>query len=363
MSKRLIPQPLDSAECECCCDPQPLPASLSRRSFLGATAGVATAGAFARPLRVEAARIDAAAGAEPQPPESAVKKLFDSLSETQRGEICFDWDHQDPRRGLLRTFVANNWNVTKPEIVGEFYSDDQRAMIREIYEGLIHPDWYERYDQHLKDDAGGWGRHQSIAIFGTPGEGKFELVMTGRHMTLRCDGDSEKHVAFGGPIFYGHAAEGFNESKNHAGNVFWPQALEANKLYQMLDGKQQKLALVDRSPRRESSVEFQGVEGRFPGIPVTELSSDQKAHLQKVLQVLIEPFRQDDRDETLKCLAAQGGLDKCSLAYFADRDIGGDGVWDNWRLEGPSFVWWFRGSPHVHVWVNVADHPSVKLNA
>jgi hypothetical protein len=30
-------------------------------------------------------------------------------------------------------------------------------------------------------------------------------------------------------------------------------------------------------------------------------------------------------------------------------------------LEGPSFVWHFRGSPHVHVWVNVADNPSVAI--
>ena len=35
----------------------------------------------------------------------------------------------------------------------------------------------------------------------------------------------------------------------------------------------------------------------------------------------------------------------------------------NWRLEGPSFVWYFRGRPHVHVWVNVADNASPKLNA
>ena len=45
------------------------------------------------------------------------------------------------------------------------------------------------------------------------------------------------------------------------------------------------------------------------------------------------------------------------------RTLGSDCVWDNWRLEGPLFVWHFRGSPHVHVWVNVADDPSVKLNA
>ena len=46
-----------------------------------------------------------------------------------------------------------------------------------------------------------------------------------------------------------------------------------------------------------------------------------------------------------------------------DRIIGKDKVWDNWRLEGPAFVWHFRGAPHVHCWVNVADNPEVELNA
>jgi hypothetical protein len=46
-----------------------------------------------------------------------------------------------------------------------------------------------------------------------------------------------------------------------------------------------------------------------------------------------------------------------------NHDIGNDGVWDNWRLEGPSFVWNFRGKPHVHIWINVADDPKVELNA
>jgi hypothetical protein len=38
-------------------------------------------------------------------------------------------------------------------------------------------------------------------------------------------------------------------------------------------------------------------------------------------------------------------------------------VWDNWRLEGPSFVFYFRGSPHVHMWVNIGSDAGVKLNA
>ena len=56
--------------------------------------------------------------------------------------------------------------------------------------------------------------------------------------------------------------------------------------------------------------------------------------------------------------SAQGGLDDCHLAFYKEGDLGDDGVWDNWRLEGPSFVWYFRGKPHVHVWVNVADDPT-----
>ena len=187
--------------------------------------------------------------------------------------------------------------------------------------------------------------------------------MTGRHMTIRCDGNSAKHVAFGGPIFYGHAADSFNEGPTHPGNVFWPQAEAANKLYQMLGSREREQALVRNGTPNESRVGFRGKSGDFPGIALKDLASDQKEHLQKVLNLLVEPYRQTDRDEALQCLASQGGLDACSLAYFAENDIGDDGVWDNWRLEGPSFVWHYRGAPHVHVWVNVADDPSVKLNA
>jgi hypothetical protein len=43
-------------------------------------------------------------------------------------------------------------------------------------------------------------------------------------------------------------------------------------------------------------------------------------------------------------------------------DLDSDGEWDNRRLEGPSFVRYFRGKPHIHVWVHVADSPKVELN-
>jgi hypothetical protein len=331
------------------------PSEVSRRQFLK-SAGAAAVAVGAAPWMANALEIPAGST-----PESVSKLLFESLSPKQKETICFAWDYNDPKRGLLRTRIANNWNITEPNIASDFYTKDQQAMIKHIFEEIIQPEWHERIYKQLEDDAGGYGEQQSIAMFGTPGD-KFEFVMTGRHMTLRADGNSAEHVAFGGPIFYGHAAESFDEKPNHPGNVFWPQAVAANKVYEMLDGKQRKLALVEKLPKEQDSG-FRGAGAQFPGIPLTEVSADQRQVVAEVLGKLVEPYRKSDRDEAMKCLDAQGGLEKCSLAFYSDGDLGNDKVWDCWRLEGPSFVWYFRGSPHVHVWVNVADDASVKLNA
>jgi len=312
--------------------------------------------------------------------ETNVKKLYDTLTEEQRKAICFDWNYVETApagkaaktktkakgrtagRGLLRTRVSNNWDITPQPIGSSFYTKDQQDLIRTIFEGIYQPDWLPKIEKQLKDDAGGYGRSQSIAIFGKPGDDKFEFVMTGRHLTIRCDGNSTEHMAFGGPIFYGHAASGFDEKVGHPGNVFWYQALEANKVFEMLDGKQRKKALVTRRPA-ESSVAFRGPDGMFPGVPVADMTTDQKGQVEKTLAALLAPYRSADQEEVRACLKAQGGLEKCSLAFYSEGDLGEDQEWDNWRLEGPSFVWYFRGTPHVHVWVNVADSHKVELNA
>ena len=138
--------------------------------------------------------------AKSQKPESLVKILYQKLDERQRKVVCFPWNHIDKRRGLLRTRIENNWRITKPIIASGFFSKDQQELIRAIFEGMTNPEWHTRFDKQLKDDVGGFGKKQSIAIFGEPGSGNFEFVLTSRHMTLRCDGDSAGHVAFGGPI-------------------------------------------------------------------------------------------------------------------------------------------------------------------
>ena len=55
---------------------------------------------------------------------------------------------------------------------------------------------------------------------------------------------------------------------------------------------------------------------------------------------------------------AGDGLDKLCLSFYktdtdGDPDLGEDSEWEVWRVEGPTFVWHFRGAPHVHTHVNI----------
>ncbi len=344
----------DRIECPDCAE------GMDRRGFLqtvGATAATVTAGGLLLPGRANAAPSPKSAA------ETAVKALYETLTPEQKKVICFAWDHKDGR-GLLRTHVSNNWHITTPTIDSKFFTPKQKGIIFDVFKGIFNPDWHQKLLKQLKDDAGGtFGAQQNIAIFGVPGSDKFELVMTGRHLTCRADGNTEKHVALGGPIFHGHAASGFNEKPGHPNNVFWHQAVEANKVYTLFDEKQKEKALQPRLPA-ESAVAFKGKEGVIPGLPVKEMSSDQKDALKKVLMSLVEPYRKEDQEEIAECLKAQGGLEACRLIFYRAGSLGDKATpWDNWRLEGPSFVWYFRGTPHVHIWINVASDPGVVLNA
>jgi hypothetical protein len=347
-----------------------MPAAFPRRSFLSRSALTAAAAGLPA-LGIPAGVHAAGGGAGEDSAESLVKMLHESLSPAQREKVCVPWDYVHPKFGLLRTRVGNNWNCNDSDLSSDFFTSDQKRLARDIFERLIAPEWHERFDRQLEDDTGGFGHQQSIALIGEPGGGAFQFLLTGRHMTLRCDGDSADHVAFGGPIFYGHDPGGFNEAADHPGNVFWPQALAANKVFALLDGRQREAALSDRLPR-ENAVGFR--KGPIPGLPVSDLTPDQRRELERALDLLLEPYRVTDRVEARTCLERQAkdsrsdaegatGLDACRLVFYRQGDIGGDSVWDNWRLEGPSFVWHYRGAPHVHVWVNIADDPSVPTNA
>src|SRR5579859_316787 len=329
-----------------CCDST---GSISRRTFIkSAVSGLAAASAG--PLPLLAGESSKAPIIKPGSSETLVTTLYQSLTEAQRKAVVFPFDHP------LRSKVDNNWHIT-PQRVGKDFTPDQQAMIREIFLKMHSPEYAQRVIQQVEHDAGeeGFGAC-AIALFGEPGVGKFEFVLTGRHVTRRCDGDSVEGAAFGGPIFYGHAALSDDEAADHPGNIYWYQAQRANEVFKMLDGKQRELALLG-SPRGEHGTETVALSGKkrgLPGIPVSALSRDQKEHVHLVMADLLAPFRKPDADEALKLIKANG-FDNLHMAFYKNLDIGNDGVWDVWQIEGPAMVWYFRGAPHVHTWVHIRE--------
>jgi len=327
--------------CDCCQQNE-----ISRRSFLKTTlTGLAAASSAALPaLASEQPQAIASSGTS----ETLVTTLYRSLNDEQKKNVVFPFDHP------LRSKIDNNWHIVKQR-VGTDFTADQQAMIREIFLKMHSPEYADKVFKQVEHDAGEKGFGDcSVAMFGEPGVGKFEFVLTGRHVTRRCDGDSVEGEAFGGPIFYGHAALSFDEAPDHPGNIYWYQAKRANEVFQMLDGKQRKVALLGDS-RGEHGTETVALNRReLQGIPVSDLSRDQKEHVHMVMTDLLAPFRKRDADEAIK-LVKDNGFEKLHLAFYKNEDIGNDGVWDVWQIEGPAMIWYFRGAPHVHTWVHIRD--------
>ncbi|MCA8998326.1 MAG: DUF3500 domain-containing protein [Planctomycetaceae bacterium] len=321
-------------DCPDCNDAQQ--SSVTRRQFVQAGAAALAAGAL--PLGLGSRSLQAA----PTPQsgaETAVKQLFDSLSDKQRSAICFGFDHAS------RTKINANWAISEARIASDFYTDDQRHLIGEIFKGVTSEDGHERFLKQMEHDDGGFDQYH-IAIFGEPGSEQFEWALTGRHLTIRADGNTTKGVALGGPVVYGHGEE------DPAQNLFHYQTKAANEVFKALDAKQAEAALLDKPPR-ENNVELPGSAERAGGIAVSELSSDQKELVESVVKVLLAPYRDEDVKEALAMLKEGGGLDSLRMAFFKQGDLNYDQVWDIWRIEGPTFVSHFRGAPHVHAYLNV----------
>ena len=266
----------------------------------------------------------------------------------QRELISFSFD--DPKRSM----VNNNWAIVKPTI-GDL-NKDQQALCQEILKGITSEDGYARFTHQMDEDAGGFDNYH-VALFGEPGSDKpFEWVLTGRHDTLRADGNSVEGLAFGGPIFYGHASHSDNEDATHTDNVWWYQGRQANAIFKTLDDKQKTQALVNTAePDSARSIRLVGdaIDQR-PGVAIAGLDGQQKKMVDALLKDMLLPFRASDAAEAMQYIQGAGGIDRLRLTFYKEGDIGNDGVWDMWKLEGPALSWYFRGSPHVHTWLHIA---------
>ncbi|MEK6235103.1 MAG: DUF3500 domain-containing protein, partial [Planctomycetales bacterium] len=259
---------------------QPCPdckTDVSRREFVAAMGGAAAI-AGGLPLLSSAAPTTSSAA------ETAAKALYESLTEDQRGQTCMDWS--DGRR----TNISPNWHITKAN-VGTF-TKKQQGIIHEVVKGVCSEDGYPLFLKQMKADNGGIERY-SVALCGKPGDKQFSFILTGRHLTLRADGNTTEGAAFGGPIVYGHGQS--DPTKNY----FFNQTQQANKLFQALDEKQRKIALLAKAPK-ETAVRLRADGAKLPGIPGADLSDDQKELFKKTLAEIMAPYRKEDVDEALK---------------------------------------------------------------
>ncbi|HYF36151.1 MAG TPA: hypothetical protein VD994_12735, partial [Prosthecobacter sp.] len=100
--------------------------------------------------------------------ETLVQQLYGSLKEEQRAAICLPWNDS------LRLKVDNNWHIRK-ERIRDVLNADQQDLVKQIFHHLHSPEYvdavWKQFDEDNKRD-GGFGS-SSIALFGSPGEGKF----------------------------------------------------------------------------------------------------------------------------------------------------------------------------------------------
>ncbi len=310
------------------------PLSLPRRRFL------ATTSATAATMALIPGGVFAEASAKP-PVDSLIGELYQSLTAVQKAVVARPWNDG------LRQRVNANWHVTKPVIGDKFYDVKQRAMVEELVKQLTSESGHARLKAQTEEDDGGIEAY-SMAWFGEPGSGKFEWMLTGRHLTLRADGNTQDKIAFGGPVVYGHGEESSPKE-----NLFYYQTEKVQKVFEALSTDQRKAALLSSNPPSENSVQIQGQKGSFAGIAVGDLNQEQTALFRDALGTILSMYRHDDSAEALKIIEQDGGLESLRLAYFKKPDLLGDGVWDMWRIEGPSAVVHFRGAPHVHAYIHI----------
>jgi hypothetical protein len=351
MSENLIPL------CTECDDVE----SFDRRDFIRLLGGSAAGAVVLSSLTPVSARAETKksektekAEKKDSPAEALVKELFAGLKDDQKKLVVFPWT--DKRRRALNP----NGSIATP--IGKVYTKTQSELIERIIKAMCSGE--EGWKQISRDDGKSqWDNSHKFEnigahIFGDPSKDKFAFMITGHHLTIRCDGDSDDGPAWGGPIYYGHTPNGWSER-----NLFYYQTKAAMSVHNALSEKQKKLAIFDagsdeRKREGEYSVRFKKPEERKPGLSYGEMSKDQQGLLETVMRTILSPFRKEDADEVMQIIKTNGGFDKLHLGFFKDAKTK-EGQWDFWRIEGPGFVWNFRVLPHVHCYVNI----STKVNS
>jgi hypothetical protein len=325
------------------------PQSSGRRDFIRTVGGGFVALVAGGALSTRLLKADDAP-AKPRPAEELIRELHASLSDSQKKELVYPWDHvgTDGKPTRLQTFNAPVFGKR----IADAYTPAQRDLVQKTLKAILSGDEaFERLSRKGTWDSSGSFEGCGAVLFGDPtGKEKFSWVFAGHHLTFRCDGNSEPGAAFGGPMYYGHSANGYADT-----NVYLYQTNAVHSVFDALDQSQRKAALAPTNPGDgAAAIKFRKAEEPRPGVAYKDLSADQQKLVENVMQTLLGPFRKEDGDEVMALIKANGGMEKIHLAFYRDGELTDRQRWDVWRLEGPGFVWNFRVLPHVHCFVNIA---------
>jgi hypothetical protein len=301
---------------------------------LGLTAGAGIYGGYRLLPPSRSARLESV--------DTLARRLYTSLDDEQRAETCVAYDH--PMRQYHNRGV---WGGGRSVLFG-FDRDQRQTLTDLLYAGLsdegrsrIPEEYFTRWS----------GVHSmQLLICGDPTAPPYQIILTGAHLNLRLGGKSREGAAFGGPQVYGDQRG--DSAVGLPGNLYRDQFLLGQKLLRSLDEGRVKHALLEESPV-QTQIEFQGRHGSLPGIPVSELKTESKDLARQVVERIFSTYSVEDVRYARECLAANGGVEGLYLSYYRHGEGGDIPEGQVFRLEGPGAVFYFRGYPHVHAFLNV----------
>jgi hypothetical protein len=277
-------------------------------------------------------------------PDDLAIRLFDSLSDDGKRRATVEYDHplrQYHNRGI---WGGGLW-VSPLEL-----DRAQRCLVADLFHAGLSEVGRQRVPNEYFTE---WPGVYSLRLLfcGSPKSPPYTLVLTGPHLNLRLGGTSREGTAFGGPLVYGDQRG--DSVPGLADNLYRFQLEIGQRLFASLDSEERNLALQERSPI-QTAIQLQGREGTFAGVRLESLSRQSRAIARELTEAMLSTYPDDHVAYAWRCLEQAGGLEAMSLAYFRDSDPGGDGRCQNFRLEGPSAVFYFRGHPHLHAFIHVA---------
>jgi hypothetical protein len=302
---------------------------------LGTVAGVGLVGRYALLPPPRSRKLDA--------PQDLALRFLESLSAEDLKRICVEYD--DPIRqyhnrgvrggGLWVNPVSLNW--------------EQRRIVND----LLHAGLSEAGRQRVpKEFFTRWpGVHSmSVLLCGSPKTPPYQLILTGPHLNLRVGGRSREGAAFGGPLVYGDQRG--NSIQGLPDNLYRFQFQTAHRLFQSLQPQQRRLALRKASPI-QTDIQLQGSQGSFAGVEIATLLPESRTIARELIEAILSTYPVEDVAYAWRCLERNGGAEGLYLSYYEDSEVDRSGQFQNFRIEGPAAVFYFRGWPHVHAFVNV----------